>query len=77
LIKSFTLLASLLILMVLTMGLHMLLFPYDEHTRSLQSLTKLTHISELSLSSAYDDTIFNGTYPEMPALGRMDFVYER
>ena len=75
-IQAFSFLASLLILMVLTMGLHMLLFPYEEHTRSLQSLTKVTHFTELSLSSAYDDSTINATYPEMPALGRMDFVYE-
>ena len=63
--------------MVLTMVVHMLLFPYEAHTRSLQSLTKLTHFSELSFSSAYDESTFNASYPEMPALGRMDFVYER
>ena len=63
--------------MVVTIAFHKLTFAYDSHTRSLQSVTKLTHYSELSLSSAYDDTTLNATYPEMPALGRMDFVYER
>lgn len=63
--------------MVLTMGVHSSLFPYDAYTRSLQNLTKLTHISELSLSLAYDESTINTTYPEMPALRRMDFVYER
>jgi len=77
LIKTFASLVSLLILMVLTMGVHTYLFPYDDHTRSLQSLTKLTHNSNLSLSVAYDESTLNDTYPEMPALGRMDFVYER
>jgi len=63
--------------MVFSMGVHVLFYPYDEHSRALQRFTKLTKISELSLSLAYDDSTFNASYPEMPALGRMDFVYER
>jgi len=63
--------------MVLTMSLHMMLFPYDEYTRSLQNMTEITKLTELSLSVAYDGSTFNVTYPDMPALGRMDFVYER
>ena len=59
------------------MGVHMLTYPYDDHSRILKSLTKLTNYSELSFSLAYDDTPLNATYPEMPTLGRMDFVYER
>jgi len=77
LIKAFASLAVLLILMVLSISAHMILYPYDAHTRSLQNLTQLTNISELSYSVAYDASKFNATYPEMPALGRMDFVYER
>ena len=76
-IKAFTSLASLLVLMVFSMVVHTLLFPYEAHTRSLQSVTKLTQISELSLSSSYNESTLNTTYPEMPGLGRMDFVYER
>ena len=63
--------------MVLTMSLHMLLFPYDEYSISLQNMTEVTKLTELSVSVAYDSATFNATYPDMPALGRMDFVYER
>ena len=63
--------------MVLTMSLHMLLFPYDEYSASLQNMTEITKLTELSLSVAYDSSKINTTYPDMPTLGRMDFVYER
>ena len=63
--------------MVFTMAAHTLLFPYEKNSHSIQTVAKLTHLSPLSLSVAYDESSFNTTYPEMPALGRMDFVYER
>ena len=63
--------------MVFTMGVHYILFPYEENNHSIQSIVKLTHFSPLSYSVAYDESSFNATYPEMPTLGRMDFVYER
>ncbi len=34
----------------------------------MQTLTQLTHMSSLSLSVSYDESIYNTTYPEMPAL---------
>ena len=64
-------------LMVFAMGAHALLFPYDKTTQSLQTMTTLTHMSSLSTSTAYDELAFNATYPEMPTLGRMDFVYDK
>ena len=76
-IRPFVLFALLLILMLFAMGAHTLLFPYEKNIRSMQRMVKLTHLSPLSLSIAYDESSFNATYPEMPALGRMDFVYER
>ena len=63
--------------MVFAMGAHALLFPYEKNSHSIQIMVKLTHLSQLSLSVAYDESSINATYPEMPALGRMDFVYER
>ncbi len=63
--------------MVFAMGAHTLLFPYEEKRHSLQTIAKLTHLSSLSYSVAYDESPFNATYPDMPALGRMDFVYEQ
>ena len=76
-IKPFVSLASLLILMVFAMGVHSLLFPYEQNLRSIQAMTKLTHLSSLSYSVAYDELAFNATYPEMPSLGRLDFVYDK
>lgn len=43
----------------------------------MQTLSQITQGSSLSLSVAYDESVYNTTYPEMPTLGRMDFVYER
>ena len=40
------------------------------------NITSLTHMSPLSLSVSYDESSFNMTYPEMPTLGKMDFLYE-
>ena len=76
-IKPFVSFVLLLMLMVFAMGAHVLLFPYEKNSHSIQTMAKLTHLSPLSLSVAYDESSFNATYPEMPALGRMDFVYER
>ena len=63
--------------MVFVMGAHSLLFSYQKNSHSIQTVAKLTHLSPLSLSVSYDESSLNATYPEMPALGRMDFVYER
>ena len=43
---------------------------------ALQNITELTHQSKLSLSVAYDESLYNPTYPDMPNLKKMDFVYE-
>ena len=63
--------------MVFTVGLHYVLFPYTKTTDTLHNITALIHMSSLSLSIGYDESIYNSTYPEMTALGRMDFIYER
>lgn len=41
------------------------------------NISSLTHMSPLSLSVSYNESSFNLTYPEMPALGKMDFLYEQ
>jgi len=76
-IKPFVSFVLLLMLMVFAMAAHILMFPYEKNSNSIQTVAKMTHLSPLSLSVAYDESSFNTTYPEMPALGRMDFVYER
>lgn len=63
--------------MLFFMGADTLLFPYHKHRDALQAITQLTHMAPLSLSVAYDAFKENLTYPEMQALNRMDFVYER
>jgi len=63
--------------MLFAMGAHSLLFPYEKSRQSVQNLVTFTHLSPLSLSTAYDESSFNMTYPEMPVLGRMDFVYDK
>jgi len=63
--------------MVFAMGTHSLLFPYEKNSHSIQTMAKLTHLSPLSLSVSYDESSLNTTYPEMPTLGRMDFVYDK
>lgn len=76
-IKPFAALAVLLVLMVLSIGLHYTLFPYEQATSSRQKMTTLIHMAPLSLSVNYDESLYNQTYPEMQGLGRMDFVYEQ
>ena len=63
--------------MVFAMGAHVFLFPYKETTQSMRTMTELTYMTSLSTSTAYDELAFNATYPEMPTLGRMDFIYDK
>jgi len=77
LIKPFAAVALLLILMVFMMGSHYVLFPADKATNIMRQMTQLTYMAPLSLSVAYDESVYNSTYPEMQGLGRMDFIYER
>lgn len=63
--------------MLCFMGADTLLFPYHKNRDALNAITQLTHMAPLSLSVAYDASKHNITYPEMPTLNRMDFVYER
>jgi len=77
LIKPFVSFIFLLGGMLFFISAHTLLFPYENNRQSLEAITQLTHMAPLSLSVAYDASKYNTTYPEMPTLGRMDFVYER
>lgn len=63
--------------MVTSMVLHYIQFPVENSTKSLHYMTKLLEMAPLSLSVAYDESVYNRTYPEMQGLGRMDFVYEQ
>ena len=61
----------------LVIAFHALTFPFESHSQTLQTVSHLTHFSALSLSLGYDENLYNTTYPEMPPLSKMDFVYER
>ncbi len=63
--------------MLFAMTLHYVLFPYDKATKTMVQMTALAHMAPLSLSVGYDESTYNSIYPEMPTLGRMDFVYEQ
>ena len=59
------------------MASHYILFPSGKVIKMTKQITELTQMAPLSLSVAYDESIYNRTYPEMQGLGRMDFIYER
>jgi len=63
--------------MIFMMGSHYVVSPADKTTKIIQHITALTYMAPLSLSVAYDESVYNSTYPEMQGLGRMDFIYER
>ena len=63
--------------MVFMMSAHYLFFPHKKNTEPMLHITSLTSMSLLSLSMSYNESSLNMTYPEMPPLGRMDFLYER
>ncbi len=76
-IKPFLVIVFFLIFMLFAMGVHGVLFPYGKAVRSMQQITTLIHMAPLSLSISYDESKYNLTYPEMPGLSRMDFIYEK
>ena len=76
-IKPFAALVVLLFIMIFSVGVHYLIFPFEKSANSLQHTTALVQMAPLSLSVTYDESIYNSTYPEMQGLGRMDFVYEQ
>ena len=71
---------ALLLLFVVGASVHYLRFDTGRVDRSLSALASLTHRSEISLGRAYyesADAYGNSAYPEMQAIDRMDFVYEK
>jgi hypothetical protein len=62
--------------MGVSMGLHYSNFSTSQTLNPLRVLSALTKYSELSLSTPYSEKAFNPTYPEMPTLKKMDFIYE-
>lgn len=65
----------LLLLMLVSMGLHHRLFAHQQSKQSLEAITQLTQHATLSYSQAYDESVYLSSYPEMPSLGRKGFVY--
>jgi len=76
-----------MVLLILVSGgatVHYWLFDSDSVDDALSSIVGVTHMAELSLSSSYYEprvaTMHTPTqisYPEMPPIDRMDFVYAK
>lgn len=62
--------------MIVSITLHYYIYPNKDNIQALQNITKLTKYSKLSLSISYDESCYNPTYPEMPNLRKMNFIYE-
>ena len=75
-IKSFLVLNFFLIAMIVSITLHYWQSPKKDSIEALQNITELTHQSKLSTSVGYDESLYNPTYPEMPNLRKMNFIYE-
>ncbi len=79
-IRSFWMMTLFLLLLLVGVVVHYLSFDPAKIDTPLGALTSLTNHAELSLGRAYDEPIAaqgNIAYPEMQAIDRMDFVYEK
>jgi hypothetical protein len=80
--REFYLLSALLLFLVTAVALHATLKRADGVEEEVRKLVRVTNLSSLSLSAAWyeprlrqSERPVNPAYPEMPSLGRMDFVY--
>ena len=76
----FWVMTALLLLFVAGASVHYLRFDAGKVDKSLNALASLTQHSGASLGRAYyesADAYGNSAYPEMQAIDRMDFVYEK
>jgi len=78
-VKPFYLASSLLLLIIISIGVH-----YEDVTGGINTVVGITRITSPSLSVAYYerriqryDKANNIAYPEMISLNRMDFVYAK
>ena len=62
--------------MIVSITLHYLQSSKKDDIEALQNIVELTHQSKLSLSVGYDESLYNPTYPDMPNLRKMNFIYE-
>ncbi len=81
-VKPFYLASSLLLLIIISIGVHYALCDRKDVTGGINTVVGITRITSPSLSVAYYerriqryDKANNIAYPEMISLNRMDFVY--
>ena len=82
-VKEFIILASVLILFILSMLLHSLLFDTKGSKSAYRSIVALTHIVEPSFAPSRFEPIIradkksqaNSIYPELPQINYLDFAY--
>jgi hypothetical protein len=71
----------LLLLMMIGVAVHYMTFDRADVRDGLLSVAKLSHISSVARSVAYyeprmpSDAKVNTSYPQMPVMNKMDFVY--
>ena len=83
-VKPFYLASSLLLLIIISIGVHYALCDRKGVTVGINAVAGITRINSPSLSVAYYerriqryDKANNIAYPEMMSLNRMDFVYAK
>ncbi len=83
-IKPFFALVTILVLSVAMVAGHYLQYDRKTPQEALQGISAVTHFSSPALSVSYYEprilfyeTASNPAYPQMQALNRMDFVYEK
>ena len=87
-VKAFYLVASLLLLMIISAGAHYTLGDRQAVADKVNAIARMTRMTSPSLSVAYYEQrvesraegiekAANIAYPEMMPLDRMDFVYEK
>jgi len=84
LIKEFSILVSIVLLLTGFVSVHYLTYNGSPSQKTLSSVTKITEITSPSLSVAYYEPrvlfyekTLNPAYPQMQTMNKMDLVYEQ
>lgn len=83
-VKQFLILVFLLVLLIGFVAGHSLYYDRTTTEKAILAVSKLTKVTSPSLSVAYYEPRLlefevpvNPSYPEMPAIDRTDFIYEK
>ena len=83
-IKEFSILISIVLLLTGFVAVHYLTYNGVSSQKTLSSVTKITEISSPSLSVAYYEPrvlfyekTLNPAYPQMQTMNKMDLIYEQ